>query len=89
MSQSVSSDVLKQSDLAAYVKVSMEMFDHLLVARLNAAKESKELPDDFQAEVVARIISTYLQGFFRVMQVTKDRDQMWLQMDGFLTRLGL
>jgi TetR/AcrR family transcriptional repressor of nem operon len=89
MSRSLSSDVLNQADLAAYVKMSMEMFDHLLVSRLKAAKESKELPADFQAEVVARIISTYLQGFFRVMQVVKDRDQMWLQMDGFLTRLGL
>jgi TetR/AcrR family transcriptional repressor of nem operon len=89
MSRSLSSDVLNEADLAAYVKMSMEMFDHLLFARLNAAKESKELPADFQAEVVAQIISTYLQGFFRVMQVAKDREQMWRQMDGFLTRLGL
>jgi TetR/AcrR family transcriptional regulator, transcriptional repressor for nem operon len=89
MSRSLSSDVLSDSEMAAYVKMSLALFDQLLIARFNAAKESKELPPDFQAEIVAQIISTYLQGFFRVMQVVKDREQMWRQMDGFLTRLGL
>ena len=89
MSRSLSSDVLDEAELESYVKSGMEGFEERIVARLNEAKRAGELPADFQAEIAAQIIFTYLQGFFRVVHVLKDRGQMWRQIETLLTSLGL
>ena len=89
MSRSLSSDVLDEAELRSYVKTGMEHFEESFVARLNAAKKSGELPPDFPAEAAAQIIFTYLQGFFRVVHVLKNRDEMWRQIETLLTSLGL
>ena len=67
----------------------MAGFEQYFVKRLKQAKRSGELPPDFRAEVTAEIIVTYLQGFFRVVQVLKSRKEMWRQIESLLTCLGL
>lgn len=89
MSRSLSSDVLDEAELRSYVKTGMAHFEESFVTRLKAAKKSGELPPDFPAEAAAQIIFTYLQGFFRVVQVLKNRDEMWRQIETLLTSLGL
>ncbi|HEX4646962.1 MAG TPA: TetR/AcrR family transcriptional regulator [Verrucomicrobiae bacterium] len=89
MSRSLSSDVLDEAELRSYVKTGMALFEESFVTRLNAAKKTGELPPDFPAEAAAQIIFTYLQGFFRVVQVLKNRDEMWRQIETLLTSLGL
>jgi TetR/AcrR family transcriptional repressor of nem operon len=89
MSRSLSSDVLDEAELRSYVKTGMAQFEDSFVTRLKAAKKSGELPPDFPAEAAAEIIFTYLQGFFRVVQVLKNRDEMWRQIETLLKSLRL
>jgi TetR/AcrR family transcriptional repressor of nem operon len=89
MSRSLSSDVLDEADLAASVKLGMKSFEGCLATRLERAKSGGELPSDFQSEIAAQIIFTFLQGYFRVVKVLKPREQMWRQIETLLTSLGL
>jgi TetR/AcrR family transcriptional repressor of nem operon len=89
LAQSLSSDVLEESGLSNYVTEQMARFEGFFAERLKMAKKSGELPHDFQAEVAAGIIVTYLQGFFRMLQALKNRDQMWHQVEVLLKSLGL
>ena len=57
--------------------------------RLRSAKDTGELPSEFDAEGVAQIIATYLQGLFRTALLSYDRSQLERQVDLFLTSLGL
>ena len=57
--------------------------------RLKSAKGTGELPPQFEAEVVAQIIATYLQGLYRTALLRYDRSQLERQVDHFLTSLGL
>jgi TetR/AcrR family transcriptional repressor of nem operon len=89
MSRSLSSDVLDEADLASSVKSGMKLFEDCLSARLERAKMAGELPSNFQPEISAQIIFTFLQGYFRVVKVLKPRQEMWQQIETLLTRLGL
>jgi TetR/AcrR family transcriptional regulator, transcriptional repressor for nem operon len=89
LAQSLSADVLEHSGLEAYVTEQMRGFEGFFIERLKQGKQSGELPPDFPAEVTAEIIVTYLQGFFRVVQVLKSREQMWRQVETLLQGLGL
>ena len=89
MARSLSSDVMDERQLHGYVKNEMALFEQSLVQRLQEAKRAGELPPDFQAELSAQIIFTYLQGYFRVVQVLKPREQIWQEIEALLTRLGL
>ena len=89
MARSLSSDVMEERLLQPYVKTEMAMFEQCIVKRLKEAKSAGELPADFQAELTARIIFTYLQGYFRVVQVLKPREEIWEEIEALLTSLGL
>jgi TetR/AcrR family transcriptional repressor of nem operon len=89
MFRSVSSDVLAERDLQKFVHTSMAAFVGALSNRLKSAKETGELPSEFDAEGVAQIIATYLQGLFRTALLGYDRSQLERQVDLFLTSLGL
>jgi TetR/AcrR family transcriptional regulator, transcriptional repressor for nem operon len=89
MAQSLSPDVMQESGLDDYVKEQMGGFEEVFVERLRQAKRSGELPPDFPAEVTAAVIVTYLQGFFRVIRVLKNREEMWREMEMLLNSLGL
>ena len=89
MSRSLSSDVLDEADLASAVKSGMKLFEEHLSSRLERAKTAGELPPNFQSEVSAQIIFTFMQGYFRVVKVLKPREQMSQQIETLLTSLGL
>jgi TetR/AcrR family transcriptional regulator, transcriptional repressor for nem operon len=89
LARSVSSDVLAEPELQKSVQTDMTAFVGAFSNRLRSAKHSGELPSEFDAESVAQIIATYLQGLFRTALLSYDRSQFERQVDLFLTSLGL
>jgi len=89
MAQSLSAEVMAESGLDSYVMDQMQGFERLFVERLKAGRKTGELPPDFDEQVAAEIIVTYLQGFFRVVQVLKNRQEMWRQIEALLKSQGL
>ena len=89
LARSVSSDVLAERDLQKFVQTDIAAFVGALSNRLRSAKDTGELPSEFDAEGVTQIIVTYLQGLFRTALLSYDRSQLERQVDLFLTSLGL
>ena len=89
LARSVSSDVLEDRELQKFIRTDMTAFGGAFVSRLKSAKDTGELPPDFDAEDVAQIIFTYLQGLYRTVLLNYDRPQLEHQVDLFLTSLGL
>jgi TetR/AcrR family transcriptional repressor of nem operon len=86
---SVSSDVLAERDLQKFIQTGMAAFVGAFSDRLKSAKDAGELPPQFEVEVVAQIIATYLQGLYRTALLSYDRSQLERQINQFLTSLGL
>ena len=86
---SVSADVLSDRELSRQVRRDMEAFLGAFVRRLRSAREKGELPADFDVEVTAQLILTYLQGMFRVIRVLQNRAQIEQQIESLLSGLGL
>ncbi|HWZ45923.1 MAG TPA: TetR/AcrR family transcriptional regulator [Candidatus Saccharimonadales bacterium] len=86
---SVSSDVLAERDLQKFVQTGIAAFAGAFSDRLKSAKDTGELPPQFEAEVVAQIIATYMQGLYRTVLLSYDRSQVERQINQFLTSLGL
>jgi len=86
---SVSSDVLAERDLQKFIQTGMAAFVGAFSDRLKSAKDAGELPPQFEVEVVANIIATYLQGLYRTALLSYDRSQLERQIDHFFTSLGL
>ena len=89
LARSVSSDVLAERDLQKFVQRDTAAFVGTFSNRLRSAKDTGELPSEFNAEGVAQIIATYLQGLFRMALLSYDRPQLERQVEMFLTSLGL
>jgi TetR/AcrR family transcriptional regulator, transcriptional repressor for nem operon len=89
MAGSLSADVLGADDLRDYVVGEMQALETAFAGLLRAAVQAGELPQEFDAETVAQVVVTYLQGFFRVVRVLKDRSQMERQVEALLVGLGL
>lgn len=89
IARSVSSDILSESDLGKLVQSDMAALFGAFSERLKSAKDTGELPPEFEPEVVAQIIGTYFQGLFRTALLCHDRPQLELQVDLFLTSFGL
>jgi TetR/AcrR family transcriptional repressor of nem operon len=89
LARSVSSDVLAERDLQKVVQTDMAAFVGAFSERLKSAKDAGEMPPEFEPEVVAQIIGTYVQGLFRTALLSYDRSQFERQVDLFLTSLGL
>ena len=86
---SLSGDVLGERDLRKSVVTDMRAFYAAFTERLRAARERGELPDNFDAEITAQVIVTYLQGLFRVIRVLQSRAEVERQIEALLTGLGL
>src|SRR5579864_8452893 len=67
MARSVSSDVFAEGDLRKFVQAEMAALVGAFSERLKSAKDAGEMPPEFEPEVVAQIISTYLQGLSRTV----------------------
>jgi TetR/AcrR family transcriptional regulator, transcriptional repressor for nem operon len=89
MSGSLSREVLAESELRKYVQAQIAEFGEAIGARLTADKEAGRLPADFEPQIVAPVIVTYLQGIFRMALLSYDRKNFECQIDVFLTGLGL
>jgi TetR/AcrR family transcriptional repressor of nem operon len=89
LARSVSSDVLAERDLQKVVQTDIAAFVGAFSNRLRSAKDSGELPPEFDADGVAEMIATYLQGLFCTAMLSYDRSQLARQVDLFLTSLGL
>jgi TetR/AcrR family transcriptional repressor of nem operon len=89
LSRSLSSDVLDARELNKYVIGEMQAFSHGFIERLESAKQTGELAADFDSEVVAQVLVTYLQGLFRVIRVLHDRAQIERHIGALLAGLGL
>jgi TetR/AcrR family transcriptional repressor of nem operon len=89
IARSVSSDVLSESDLGKLVQSDMAGLLGAFSERLKSAKDTGELPPEFEPEVVAQIIGTYFQGLFRTALLCHDRPQLERQVDLFLASIGL
>jgi TetR/AcrR family transcriptional regulator, transcriptional repressor for nem operon len=89
IARSVSSDILSESDLGKLVQSDMAALIGAFSERLKSAKDTGELPPEFEPEVVAQIIGTYFQGMFRTALLCHDRTQLERQVDLFLTSIGL
>jgi TetR/AcrR family transcriptional repressor of nem operon len=89
LSASLSNDVLAERELQRCVLRDMESFFNVFKDRLEAAKKSNELPGDFNVEVAAQVIVTYLQGLFRVIRVLQNRAQVEQQIEMLLRGIGL
>ena len=89
LARSVSSDVLADRDLRKFVQTDIAALVGALSNRLRSAKDTGELPSEFDAEGVAQIISTWLQGLIRTALLSHDRSQLERQVHLFLTSLGL
>jgi len=89
MARSVASDVLAERTLEKFVQTNTAAFVAAVSNRLKSAKDTGELPSTFDAEGVAQIIATYLQGLFGTALLSYDRSRLERQVDLFLTSLGL
>src|SRR5262245_9440043 len=76
MSLSLSADVLGEKELEGYVRREMANFQESLASRFEKAKKTGELGSEFDAEPAARILFTYLQGYFRVVKALKSREEI-------------
>ena len=86
---SLSSDVLSERDLKRFVVSEMNAFSECFTQRLMAAKESGQLPPEFDVESAAQVLVTYLQGLFRVAGVLQTRAQIERQIERLLQGLAL
>jgi len=89
MAGSLSGDVLAERDLNRYVLGEMGAFSDRFIERLKSAIQADELPRDFNAEVAAQVVVTYLQGLFRVIRVLQNRAEVERQIELLLAGLGL
>jgi len=86
---SLSRDVLSARTLERYVVAELQAFTRCFTERMESAKESGELPQDFNSDVAAEVLATYLQGLFRVIRTLHDRAHVEKQIDSLLAGLGL
>jgi TetR/AcrR family transcriptional repressor of nem operon len=89
MAASITREVMDEPDLRNYVQNEFANVVKLVTERLSADKESGLLPPDFEPNLVAPIIVTYLQGVFRMALISYDRADLDQQMNLFLTGLNL
>ncbi|MGA7777621.1 MAG: TetR/AcrR family transcriptional regulator [Paraburkholderia sp.] len=89
MAGSVTPEVLDEPDLRDYVQQQFSMLAERITARLNVDKEAGLLPAEFEPELVAPIVITYLHGLWRMALVSYSRSQFERQIDTFLNGLGL
>lgn len=89
MSGSIDRDVFVEPELRKYVQAQLAELGHAMTARLTADKESGVLPADFEPQIVAPVIITYLQGLFRMALLSYDRSRFERQIDAFLKGFGL
>ena len=86
---SLSSDVLAERELGQVVLRDMQSFSEVFHKRMDAAKQSGELPSSFNSVLAAQVIITFLLGLFRVVRTLQSRAEVERQIEALLGGLGL
>jgi TetR/AcrR family transcriptional repressor of nem operon len=84
-----SKEVLSEPDLRRRAKKGLEDVRVLVRERIARDRDEGVLPQSVDPSVVASIITTYLQGLWRMALVEYDRPCFAQQIDVFLSGLGL
>ncbi len=89
LAESLSGDVLRDRQLKHFVENSTRSSWQRSIERLESAKSSGELPQNFDSKLVADVLMTYLQGLYRIARLVKSRRQIERQIETLLQALGL
>jgi TetR/AcrR family transcriptional repressor of nem operon len=89
MAGMVAEDVLADPDLKRMVQDGTTALSKRIAARLASDKKQGKLPNDIDPQVIATVITTYLQGLWRMALISYHRPQFERQINVFLSGLGL
>jgi TetR/AcrR family transcriptional regulator, transcriptional repressor for nem operon len=89
MAGSLTHEVLDEAELREYIEGRISTLQDRMIARMNADKRDGLLAADFEPQLVVPIVSTYMQGLWRMALVSYERSRFERQIDVFLTGLGL
>jgi len=86
---SVSADVMAEREVSRAVLKDMNAFAGAFRQRLASAREIGELPGNFDADLAAGVIMTFVMGMFRVIRVVQTRAETERQIEALLRGLGI
>ncbi|OAE96349.1 TetR family transcriptional regulator [Bradyrhizobium centrolobii] len=82
-------EVLSEPDLRKRAEGSLENLQLFLREQLSRDRDKGLLPPSLDSRTIALVITTYLQGLWRMALVDYERPRFERQIDAFLTGLGL
>ena len=89
MAGSLTHEVLDEAELREYIEGRISKLQDTMIARISADKRDGLLAAGFEPQLVVPIVSTYMQGLWRMALVSYERSSFERQIDVFLTALGL
>jgi len=89
MAGSLTHEVLDEAELRQYIEGRISTLQDAMIARMSADKRDGLLAESFEPELVVPVVSTYMQGLWRMALVSYERTRFERQIDVFLTGLGL
>lgn len=89
MAGSLTHEVLDEAELREYIEGRMTTLRDTMIARMSTDKRDGLLTAGFEPQFVVPIVSTYMQGLWRMALVSYERSSFERQIDVFLTGLGL
>jgi TetR/AcrR family transcriptional regulator, transcriptional repressor for nem operon len=89
MAGSLTHEVLDEAELRQYIEGRISTIQDAMIARMSADKRDGLLAEGFEPELVVPVVSTYMQGLWRMALVSYERTRFERQIDVFLTGLGL
>jgi TetR/AcrR family transcriptional repressor of nem operon len=84
-----SEEVLSDPDLRQRAVDALAHLQARVAERLSQDRQAEVLPAEFDPATIASVITTYLQGTWRMALVEYDRPRFERQINAFLTGLGL
>jgi TetR/AcrR family transcriptional repressor of nem operon len=82
-------EVLSEPDLRKCAEHGLEILRSLLGERLSQDRDAGLLQPSLDPLIAAQVVTTYLQGLWRMAMVKYDRPSFERQIDALLTGLGL
>jgi TetR/AcrR family transcriptional regulator, transcriptional repressor for nem operon len=89
MAGSLTHEVLDEAELRQYIEGRISTLQDTMIARMSADKRDGLLAEGFEPELVVPVVSTYMQGLWRMALVSYERTRFERQIEVFLTGLGL
>jgi TetR/AcrR family transcriptional regulator, transcriptional repressor for nem operon len=89
MAGSLTHEVLDEAELREYIEGRISTLQDAMIARMSADKRDGLLAEGFEPELVVPVVSTYMQGLWRMALVSYERTRFERQIDVFLNGLGL